>query len=327
MPLTRGDRVPDFVLPSAAGVSTRFFGVAGGTPAVLLAGIGVEVANAVASTLGEEADVLLVATEPPAARAEGVQASVFVDADGAVRAKLLRVEPGTTAAFLLDPGLRVATVLEAAATDATALAAAARAALAALPRVEPIDVVAQAPVSLVPDVLDAEICGFLTGLLDAKGGVESGVEALAGGEYADVIRHDAKRRKDHVVEDPELLRLLTATIGRRLFPEIQRAFQYRATRFEGFKIARYDETGFFRPHRDNLSPATAHRRFSVTLNLNAGYDGGHLRFPEYGPHRYRPAPGGAVIFSASLLHEVLPVTKGTRYVLITFVWGEDVKRA
>src|SRR5215218_7840664 len=45
--------------------------------------------------------------------------------------------------------------------------------------------------------------------------------------------------------------------------------------------------------RDNLSPATAHRRFALTLNLNDGYQGGQLRFPEYGPELYRPAPGAA----------------------------------
>jgi hypothetical protein len=37
--------------------------------------------------------------------------------------------------------------------------------------------------------------------------------------------------------------------------------------------------GFFRAHRDNLSPATAHRRFALTLNLNESYQGGQLRFP------------------------------------------------
>ena len=39
-------------------------------------------------------------------------------------------------------------------------------------------------------------------------------------------------------------------------PEVKKAFGYRATRFEGFKIAAYGEedAGFFAPHRDNLSP-------------------------------------------------------------------------
>src|SRR5215218_10306224 len=75
--------------------------------------------------------------------------------------------------------------------------------------------------------------------------------------------------------------------------------------------------------RDNLSPATAHRRFALTLNLNDGYQGGQLRFPEYGPELYRPAPGAALLFSCSHLHEVLEVTAGRRFVLLSFLFGDE----
>src|SRR3546814_20819717 len=74
---------------------------------------------------------------------------------------------------------------------------------------------------------------------------------------------------------------------------------------------------YFRPHRDNTTKGTAHRRFAVTLNLNADeFEGGELRFPEFGPHLYKPPTGGAVVFSCSLLHEAMPVTKGRRYVFL-----------
>jgi hypothetical protein len=78
--------------------------------------------------------------------------------------------------------------------------------------------------------------------------------------------------------------------------------------------------------RDNLSPATAHRRFALTLNLNDGYQGGQLRFPEYGPELYRPAPGAALLFSCSHLHEVLEVTAGRRFVLLSFLFGDEAPR-
>jgi hypothetical protein len=48
----------------------------------------------------------------------------------------------------------------------------------------------------------------------------------------------------------------------------------------------------------------------VTINLNAEeYDGGDLRLPEFGRQAYRAPTGGAVVFSCSLLHEALPVTR------------------
>ena len=133
-----------------------------------------------------------------------------------------------------------------------------------------------------------------------------------------------KRRRDHTVADPDLLRELSSTVGRRVMPEIRKAFSFRATRFEGFKIACYDAStgGFFRAHRDNLSPSTAHRVFALTINLNEAYDGGQLRFPEYGNQLYRPAAGAALVFSCDHLHEVLDVTAGRRFALLSFLYGE-----
>jgi len=109
---------------------------------------------------------------------------------------------------------------------------------------------------------------------------------------------------------------------------VRKAFGYRATRFEGFKIACYDSAtgGFFRPHRDNLTPATAHRAFALTLNLNDSYEGGQLRFPEYGNQLYRPDAGAALVFSGSHLHEVREVTAGRRFVLLSFLYSDASTR-
>ena len=82
--------------------------------------------------------------------------------------------------------------------------------------------------------------------------------------------------------------------------------------------------GHFRPHRDNTTKGTAHRRFAVTINLNADeYEGGDLCFPEFGPRTYRAATGGAVVFSCSLLHEARPVTLGKRYAFLPFLYDDE----
>ncbi len=71
---------------------------------------------------------------------------------------------------------------------------------------------------------------------------------------------------------------------------------------------------------------TAHRSFAVTSNLNAEeYEGGDLRFPEFGDRTYRAPTGGAVVFSCSLLHEATPVTKGKRYAFLPFLYDEEAK--
>ena len=61
----------------------------------------------------------------------------------------------------------------------------------------------------------------------------------------------------------------------------------------------------------------------MSLNLNTGeYQGGELRFPEYGHQLFDVEPGSAVIFSCNLLHEALPVTTGRRIGMFGFFYGE-----
>jgi predicted 2-oxoglutarate/Fe(II)-dependent dioxygenase YbiX len=98
---------------------------------------------------------------------------------------------------------------------------------------------------------------------------------------------------------------------------------------ERYLVACYAATdrGHFAPHRDDDAPGTAHRRFAVTINLNGdAYDGGDLRFPEDDLRTYRAPPGGAVLFSRGLLHEVRPVTRGRRFACLPFLHDEDAAR-
>ena len=58
----------------------------------------------------------------------------------------------------------------------------------------------------------------------------------------------------------------------------------------------------------------------MSLNLNHDeFEGGQVCFPEYGRMLYNPVRGGALFFSCSLVHEALPVTKGKRFALFTFL--------
>jgi len=64
----------------------------------------------------------------------------------------------------------------------------------------------------------------------------------------------------------------------------------------------------------------------MSLNLNTGeYEGGDLEFPEFDNDRYSPPAGAAVVFSASLLHAACPVTRGQRYVLLTFLHDQQAE--
>jgi predicted 2-oxoglutarate/Fe(II)-dependent dioxygenase YbiX/peroxiredoxin len=185
-----------------------------------------------------------------------------------------------------------------------------------------------APVLIAPRILEPDICRRLIAFYDSQGGAPSGVMRDVDGRTVGVF-DDFKRRSDAMVTDEELRKQVVQCLHRRLLPEIKRVFQFEATRLERHLVACYDSTtgGYFRPHRDNESLATAHRRFAVSINLNAeAFEGGDLRFPEFGPRTYRPPTGGAVVFCCSLQHEALPVTKGRRYAFLPFLYDEDGQR-
>jgi predicted 2-oxoglutarate/Fe(II)-dependent dioxygenase YbiX len=245
--------------------------------------------------------------------------SVTVVAEPAVQ-EAYGVAPDQPTVVVLDPDLRVTGVVTAEHPSEEVVTLLD----AAVHRGPPTEVRDQAPVLFVPRVLDAAQMDRLIRLSQHEGSVETGVETSSGGARGEVLDASYKRRRDHTVGDPDLVRELSSIVGRRVMPEVRKAFAFRATRFEGFKIACYDASigGFFRPHRDNLSPTTAHRVFAVTLNLNDEYTGGQLRFPEYGNQLYRPAAGEALVFSCSHLHEVRDVTTGRRFVLLSFLYGE-----
>lgn len=332
--LVRGDWAPDFVLPRQDGTPMRFYGWAGGKPTVLFfyaTHEGTEsleslvwFSKALGKVAADAISIFAVSQETPSVNKElaigrGIPFPIFSDTEGSVRASYGVDSSGAMGIFVLGPNLRV--IDSHRLSDRESSMQRILAALEAIPLLEPVEVVMQAPVLLVPEVLESDLCGRLIEVWRTQGNAETGVEHSRGRHREAAIIPGAKRRRDHIVTDEELLRELTFRVGRRLMPEVLKAFSFRATRFEGFKIACYDAAkgGFFSAHRDNLSPSTAHRRFALTLNINEGYKGGHLRFPEYGPHLYRPGAGGALVFSGSLLHEVLEVTRGQRFVLLSFL--------
>lgn len=189
-----------------------------------------------------------------------------------------------------------------------------------------LDSLDHAPVLVVERVFEPELCRALIDYYDSRGGTESGFMRERDGKTVALLDHGFKRRRDCTIDDQRLRTAAMARIHNRLVPEIRRAFQFTATRIERHIVACYDahEGGFFRPHRDNTTKGTAHRRFAVTVNLNADdYQGGDLRFPEYGARSYRAPTGGAVVFSCSLLHEATEVTSGTRYAYLPFLYTDD----
>jgi predicted 2-oxoglutarate/Fe(II)-dependent dioxygenase YbiX len=330
--LLPGDRAPNFTLPDRSGKLRMFYEETRGLPILLFfydrsfdAQEALSQIAAPQARLTAEAHVLAVADSdsdpipevgPPSPVVRLVDPLSRVGDAYRTAAGL----PRGPALFVLDANQRlVETIRPAMGSD---LARHVRALLDRHAAWAPATVhVELAPVLMIPRVLDGEICGRLMRVFETEGHDEGAVLSTANGAAADRLNYGSKKRLDHQVKDIELARELTGLLGPRLGAEVQRAFHFQGFWLEPFFIVCYDADrgDFFRPHRDNLIPELASRRFATTINLNDDYEGGGLRFPEYGPHRYRPPAGGAIVFSSSLLHEAVPVMSGRRFALLTFL--------
>ena len=237
-------------------------------------------------------------------------------------------EPSATL-FMLDAGHRVARVLER--MEPAAMTAEALAELRRLGAARPaVTLQAHPPVLVLPGMLSLEDCAFLAAIwrrdvpeYPTDGFTNAGTRQEAG-DFKVVHDGSYGRAVEYIVQDDALQRFIDGRLRRRLLPEIRKAFQATGLQREGYRIAGYEarDGGYLNPHRDNSTPTNANRRFTMTVNLNAGeYDGGELRFREYGEQLYAVERGTAIVWSASLLHEVLPVTKGRRMVLGVHMFG------
>ncbi|MDY7105739.1 MAG: 2OG-Fe(II) oxygenase [Actinomycetota bacterium] len=342
-----GDRVPDLRRPDHRGHAFSLYEHHIGRPLVLLALTGDDAADrvALAAIVGEPTagptglveDPGLAVVAPP-----GVDPATVVPAPGRVPAladdgtvaRLLGADLGTGPRLVvLDAGRRVVANLAApSGVDAAGPSDTVRRLLAGWPAGTggaagsdgPVRTSA-APLLIVPHVLDPQLCAELIDHRETTGDEPSRVHRMVDGELALVEDPSVKVRRDHTVTEPLVVHELARLLHRRLVPEMARTFGYVPGSFERFKLVRYDAgapgdagAGRFTTHRDNATADVAHRRFALTLVLDDGYEGGELHFPEHGPDRYRPPAGAALVFPCSVAHEVLPVTAGTRHVLITF---------
>ena len=176
---------------------------------------------------------------------------------------------------------------------------------------------AAAPVLVLPRVFEREFCAQVIRLWEKGDHKDSGVSS----RYGNVGMQDLKRTEDYMVTEPMMQKAISDRLAYRIGPELVKVFAYdREFTFDAHVVLSYSAEGqhFFAAHRDNGAPTTADRSFAVSLNLNDDFEGGELVFPEYSGVKVSPPAGGAAVFSCSVLHAALPVTRGRRFVLTTF---------
>lgn len=104
-------------------------------------------------------------------------------------------------------------------------------------------------------------------------------------------------------------------------------YKFDLTEMEDLQFSEYDESyhGMYRNHTDDGFEAY-NRKLSFSLQLSSpdAYQGGDLlmyRFKLDNPHVVKKHQGLVAVFPSWTIHEVTPVTKGTRYSLVGWVHG------
>lgn len=332
MPLQIGEPAPWFTAPTPSNPEFLFDTAAGryvllaflpkDDPAAAAAAVAALAQNR--DRFDDETVSAFVVTRDPATAASAQDMRGirwFLDVEGSISRRYgVLGEDGSEHPYwlLLDPGLRVLGHVGLANTQMIFNGVARLASPS-----EHAGVPLHAPVLTAPRIFEPELCERLIALHEADGGRFTGVMRDQG-ERTVAVMDELKRRRDLLIEDPELQAILRDRLERRLFPMVERGLGFAVTRIERYVIACYDaaDGAVFHPHRDSTTQGTAHRRFACSINLNDGFAGGDLRFPEFGAKTYRPPAGGAVVFSCSLLHEALRVTEGRRYAFLPFFYDE-----
>lgn len=102
---------------------------------------------------------------------------------------------------------------------------------------------------------------------------------------------------------------------------------------EAMQIARYNKKGHYDFHVDgngitkfennNKFTRGKTRKLSMSIVLNDDFEGGEFEF--FNKAKINSKKGTVIVFPSYMLHRVKPVTKGTRYSLVTWFCGEPFR--
>ena len=181
----------------------------------------------------------------------------------------------------------------------------------------------------IPDVLHPEQARDLRAALDASGAAWVDGRVTAGHQGAIV------KRNLQIAEDSSVARELGAIVLAALERDPLFLSTALPARVYPPMFNRYDAAGrmYFGSHVDGavrLVPATGIKLrtdISATLFLSAPdeYEGGELQIDDtYGTHSVKLPAGDLILYPATSLHRVTPVTKGSR--LASFFWVQSMVR-
>lgn len=126
----------------------------------------------------------------------------------------------------------------------------------------------------------------------------------------------------HIIEKNKKVRL---KLDKYLFISVSKCIETYNNKFpscqieedSGYELLKYPEGCFYTQHTDSFKARP--RAVSCSFILNDEFEGGEFAFFDR-ELKYKLSKGDAIMFPSNFMypHEVMPVTKGTRYSIITW---------
>ncbi|HEY2891126.1 MAG TPA: hypothetical protein VGJ31_10890 [Dongiaceae bacterium] len=306
--LAAGDRMPDFVLPDPKGTLRFFYQSVTGAPAVFFMAANTamqdqwdevkELAGQAAAIRAAGADLFIVSNDgieslEMVSKIIPEHAAWLADIKGVVNLGLRSAAQfplAGTACFVLDSNQRIL----AARGNTAGQAIWALGVLQTMSSDEPQKLGQVAPILMLPAVLEPADRSKLVEQISASG--------TPGGSAP--------------IADKALSEHVRKILIRRIGPEVEKAFSFDDFTFEDLALRWGDPASAADKGRAINDPAVEGRPFYLLVDLDAAaYSGGEISFPEFGPHRYQPGPGGAIVHAGTLLRQLAAVSAGRRCLL------------
>ena len=173
-------------------------------------------------------------------------------------------------------------------------------------------------IKIIDNFLDDEYYEFFKTMIENR----NFVEATQGVGGKNIVQKQHKVRLDYTLNNQECARIDEHFL-KKADCNCNLRERWRLLYYKG-------EDKAFRDAHTDWTHHSCHRRMSIIIGYSdpSEYVGGELVFKNNNL-KYKLGKGSAVIFDAKLVHEVLPVTEGNRYVIQAFLFddtGYDLKK-
>lgn len=142
------------------------------------------------------------------------------------------------------------------------------------------------------------------------------------------VQKDIRNCETIVISYPRIIeknKKIRLKLDKYIFASVAKCIQEYNTKFphcqieedSGYELLKYPEGCFYKEHTDSFKARP--RAVSCSFILNDDFEGGEFAFFDRGL-KYKLEKGDAIMFPSNFMypHEVMPVTKGTRYSIITW---------